>query len=194
MSKTTGAILLAAGYSRRYGSSKLLAKLNSGAEVIEQTYTRLESAVDNILVVTRPEIAASIAHFCRDPLVFEGAENGMGASLAFAASQLPPWKSVLVCLADMPFIRTETYKNISELSQEDNIVVPTYAGKNANPVAFGAKYFKELACLDGDKGAKALLQLHQSAVIEAAMDDIAILQDIDTPDDLQNLQSEAHYT
>ncbi|MFK7864466.1 MAG: NTP transferase domain-containing protein [Pseudohongiellaceae bacterium] len=189
MSGTKGAIILAAGFSKRYGSSKLLAKLDSGVGVFEQTYTRLKPAVDSVLVVTKPEIETAIAKIARNPLVFDEYRQGMGATLAFAASQLPQdWCSVLVCLGDMPFISTESYKKISETNAEDNIVIPNYLGKNANPVAFGRDFFPALTKLAGDTGAKALLETYQSSVIKLDIKDKALLEDIDTPNDLKRLQ------
>lgn len=186
---TKGAILLAAGYSNRFGGIKLLSKLKSGSPVIQQTYQRLCPAVDQVLVVTRPELADVVTNVCPSTLVFDGAHNGMGATLAFAASNMPDWDSVLVCLADMPFISTETYKTIAAASRKSNIVVPTYSEKRANPVAFGRKFFPELMRLGGDTGAKVLLKRYKESVLELPINDRGLLDDIDTQEDLECLQS-----
>lgn len=188
MAKTTGAILLAAGYSNRFGGIKLLSKLKSGSSVIQQTFQRLSPAVDQVLVVTRPELADAVSKVCPNLLVFERAHSGMGATLAYGASNMPDWDSVLVCLADMPFIDTETYHAIAAASLKSNIIVPTYSDKKANPVAFGRKYFPELMRLGGDSGAKDLLQRHKESVIKLPLDDKGLLDDIDTQDDLARLQ------
>ena len=41
MTKPIGAIVLAAGYSKRFGDSKLLAQLHNGKTVVQQTLERI---------------------------------------------------------------------------------------------------------------------------------------------------------
>lgn len=62
------------------------------------------------------------------------------------------------------------------------IAVPTWQGHRGNPVAFSRKYLPELLVLNGDQGARRLLQAFP--VAEIAVDDPGIRMDIDTPADL----------
>src|SRR5690606_11917199 len=116
---TAGALILSAGFSRRFGGVKLRATLPDGSTVLQQTLARLYAATPHITIVTRddllPDVERALAalpmadaqsvrvEICRD------AHLGMGHTLAHGMRQLPDWHGVLICLADMPGIRSETY-------------------------------------------------------------------------------------
>ena len=184
-----GAILLAAGSSSRFGASKLLAELESGTTVFAQTYHRLKLAVSEVLVVTRPEIARQLKVISPELLVFDNAHNGMGATLAFAIRNTSSWDSALICLADMPFISTATYKKIACASDPQSIVMPICEGKKANPVSFGSHFFSELQNLSGDTGGREVLKRHLDSIRNLQITERGVLEDIDTPADLVRLQS-----
>lgn len=183
-----GAIILAAGFSNRFGSSKLLAKLDNGNTVFQQTLLNVSAAIPSVLVVSRPEIAPEIAKYSCDVLIFENADQGMGASLSFAAKQIGNWAGCLVCLGDMPFIEISTYRSIAAQLTKTRIIIPTYQSKAGNPVAFGAEYFNQLRTLDGDSGGKSIISSNPESVLRMAVDDAGILQDIDTEADLARYQ------
>ncbi len=191
MTVKAGALLLAAGFSKRFGSSKLLAELPDGQSVFSHTLTRLRQSFSDVLVITRPELTNRLTTTEAEIAAFDQAKCGMGASLAFgiARVQQMEWCSCLVCLADMPFIKTETYTAIGAAAGSNRIVIPFYQDRPGNPVAFGRVFFDELRHLTGDTGGKAVVNRHAKAVIHLAVKDNAVLADIDTPRELQNLQT-----
>ena len=190
MTQHVGALLLAAGFSKRFGGTKLFAELESGQQVVAQTYQRIRAAVEQVIIVTRPELEAEITALTAAPVVFAESDRGMGATLAFGVNEITKlgWDACLVCLADMPFIQTETYADIAANTASNQITIPTYQGKYGNPVAFGCEFFSDLSALTGDAGGRPVIRRHQSAVLEVPLDDSAILADIDTPQDLAALQ------
>ncbi|MDG1026818.1 MAG: nucleotidyltransferase family protein [Gammaproteobacteria bacterium] len=190
MTKPIGAIVLAAGFSKRFGDSKLLAQLHNGNTVVQQTLERIAEVFPHRIVVTRPELMPQLLPLAPGTsfLAFEHAGQGMGATLAFAAQHIGDWRACLVCLGDMPFIEASTYRLIAEQVEEDSIVIPVLDSKTGNPVAFGSAYFDELVKLEGDTGGRKLTTLHQNAVRELSVDDPGVLQDIDTPEDLARYQ------
>ena len=190
MTKPIGAIVFAAGYSKRFGDSKLLAQLHNGKTVVQQTLERIAEVFPQRLVITRPELIPQLLPLAPGTsfLAFEDAEQGMGATLAFAAQHIGDWRACLVCLGDMPFIETSTYRQIAEQIDEDSIVIPVLDSKMGNPVAFGSAYFDELGRLEGDAGGRKLTTLHRNAVCELSVDDPGVLQDIDTPEELARYQ------
>ena len=117
-------------------------------------------------------------------LGFEHADQGMGATLAFAAQQIGDWDGCVVCLGDMPFIETSTYSLIAELVTVDSIVTPTFDSKMGNPVAFGKNLYTDLEALTGDSGGRRLTSMYPQAVRELRVSDPGILQDIDTLEEL----------
>lgn len=182
-----GAIVLAAGFSSRFGGTKLCARLNSGQTVLQQTVTTVQSIIPQVLLVTRPDIGATITDSSVHIEVFADAGKGMGASLAFGmrqALQHYDWDGCLVCLGDMPFIRPETYLALAEALRPDNIVLPDYGGKTGNPVGFGRIFFTALTGLEGDRGGRDVIRDCSDAAVRITVTDPAISQDIDTPDDL----------
>ncbi len=182
-----GAVLLAAGFSNRFGSVKLCARLQNGHTVLQQTFANIQSVVANITVVTRPDVYPLIVDDCPDARVFADAERGMGATLAFAMQIILEQDNLdgcLVCLADMPFILPLTYQNVCRAMERDKIVVPYYSGRAGNPSGFGATFFETLTELTGDRGGRVVIQQNPNSVIQVPVDDPAVLQDIDTPEDL----------
>lgn len=186
MTKPIGAIVLAAGFSSRFGSSKLLAGLSSGKTVFQQTVERIAEAFPERLVVTRPEMVAALQELAQGTsiLSFEHADQGMGATLAFAAEQIGDWDGCVVCLGDMPFIKTSTYRRVAELVTADSIVTPIFDSRMGNPVAFGKNLYPDLSALTGDGGGRRLTNMYPQAVRELQVSDPGILQDIDTLEEL----------
>ncbi len=186
-----GVIVLAAGFSRRFGAIKLNAPLNNGETVIAQTLSRIRAATDNVIVVTRPELLSLVINNGGDTLttlLCPDSDRGMGHTLAYGIKQIEDWDGCLVCLADMPFIETQTYRTLLSQLRESSILVPEYEGKRGNPVGFGSQWFTELANSSGDTGARELMKREQTHVTRFAVDDSAILKDIDTPEDLVRYQ------
>ena len=192
-----GAILLAAGFSRRFGGSKLLATMPEPASltVFETSLRKLTRALDQIVVVTRPELYEPLSELCdtvrRDHAdinlmlaSFDDAEHGMGASLAFAAQHLGNWRGCLVCLADMPHLASSSIEAIAAQLDSGNIVAPFHDGKRGHPIGFGSEYFAELRKMSGDTGARRLVDKHAERVLAMSLADKGILLDIDTPQDL----------
>lgn len=192
-----GAILLAAGFSRRFGGSKLLASMPEppALTVFETSLRKLTAALDQVVVVTRPELYSSLAPLCdnvrRDHgdlalrlANFDDAEQGMGASLAYAAQTLGDWRGCLVCLADMPHLASSSVAAIAAHLEGDNIVAPFHAGKRGHPIGFGREYFADLRRLSGDTGARRVMEKYTDRVLALSLADNGILLDIDTPQDL----------
>ena len=98
----------------------------------------------------------------------------------------------MVCLGDMPRVSP---KAIDRLIAAFNplegraICVPTWQGKRGNPVLFARRFFPEMLEVSGDVGARALIGEHAEVVCEVAMDDDAVLVDVDTPEMLATVNS-----
>ena len=129
MNPRTGAIVLAAGFSTRFGGIKLCAKLANGKTVFSQTLQNIITAIPNSIIVTRPEVAKllSIKAGTDSSLhLFKCAESGMGSSLSYGIQQIRDWDACLVCLADMPFILPSTYSTLASSLTSERIVIPNY--------------------------------------------------------------------
>ena len=189
MSTGTAALVLAAGFSNRFGSLKLCAQLNNGSTVFAQTLENIRQAVDDVVVVTRPELAEHLIQHCDSLQIFDQAEKGMGATLAYGISLLQDRDACLVCLADMPFISPDSYRAVAGHLSSDTIVLPFYQGQAANPVGFGKRFFAELMALTGDSGGRPVVRGHPDLVQRLDLNDPGLLADIDTPEELERLQN-----
>ena len=181
-------LLLAAGFSRRFGANKLLQPLTPGSCVARQSCLTLRAGVDHALAIIRPdqpELASILKEAGAEVIVFPGAEQGMGATLAHgvrSSSQADAW---VVALADMPWIRPETVHSVTQaLKSGAPIVVPEHDHRRGHPVGFGGDFREELLTLRGDQGAKSILDRQTSRIHHLPCDDPGIHRDIDGPADL----------
>jgi len=187
-------ILLAAGYSKRFGSNKLLQALPAGAPeagtpIGLAAARHLLEALPESIAVVRPR-AQKLGKILRDAgcntVVCKNASEGMGTSLAAgvrAASEADGW---VVALADMPFIRPETVRIVAKALQEGAaIAAPSFHGERGHPVGFARRFLEELSSLRGDDGARQFLKQHPEWVNILEVDDPAVVRDIDKPSDLE---------
>ncbi|MDP2283950.1 MAG: nucleotidyltransferase family protein [Pseudohongiella sp.] len=188
-----GAILLAAGFSVRFGGIKLSARLANGNTLLQQTFINILQSTDNIIVIGRKELLeAGVYDFLpathmRFLYLCDDAKSGMGHSLAHGIKNVPPdWQSAFVCLGDMPMIRAGTLSLMLDAANPQNIVIPTWQAARGHPVGFGRQFFPELLACHGDTGAKQVLQAHKQAIIELETDDPGVVYDIDTPQALRD--------
>jgi len=190
-----GAVILGAGFARRFGADKRLQPLG-GATVAEQTCAVYAAAFDHVRVVIRPEdttLHNKLSACTPDIVTCADAHLGMGHSLATGIRGLS-WQWAFVGLLDMPFVQPQTLRQLIDYSRTQSkpaILRPRYsqAGKDGipygHPIGWHQAYFAELSQCRGDTGARDLLKRHQADIIELAVDDPGILQDIDTPADLE---------
>lgn len=183
-------ILLAAGRGRRFdpgGSrNKLLQQLPGGDPVVVASARRLLACVPRVVAVVPPDdggVHAALRALGCEVTVCPAADTGMGASLAHAIRHSLPSKGWLVALGDMPFVAESTLAALRDAIQAGaGIAVPAHGGLRGNPVGFGVCHGGALLAMQGDQGARRLLQTHP--VVEIPVDDPGILRDIDTPSDL----------
>jgi molybdenum cofactor cytidylyltransferase len=193
---TIGVVVLAAGRATRMGANKLLAEL--GGEPILRHVVRaaLASPARPVVVVTgnqAAEVEAALAGlevtFVHNPAFAEGMSTSLRAGIAALAAR--EVDGALVCLGDMPRVTAGHLAAVMaafDPARGAAIVVPTCARKRGNPVLWGRRFFAEMAALGGDVGARALLERHADQVATVALEDPAILLDVDTPEALAALR------
>ena len=68
-----------------------------------------------------------------------------------------------------------------------SIVLPTFRGKQGNPILWDRRYFAEILSLSGDVGARFLLTKYMEQVAEVEIGEDAVLRDFDTVEELGTL-------
>ena len=188
------AVVLAAGRASRMGSNKLIAELD-GEPIVRRTVRAvLGSRARPVVVVTgheaeavRDALAGLDVRFVHNPDFADGMSTSLRAGIAAAGVV----HAALVCLGDMPRLEPHHLDAVIDAfaaGDPDQIVVPTYDRKRGNPVLWPSCYFTEIAELSGDVGARALIDRHADQVRLLAIDDPAILVDVDTPAALAELR------
>jgi len=179
--------MLAAGSARRFGGDKRLQQLADGDCMLQASVKRVLEAQLPILVCLREYdvVLEAMLNKLQVPwLPCSRSVDGMGATLAQGMEALPAWDGVLIALADMPWINPATFMRVCAAVSAGTICQPVYRGQGGLPVGFGRQFFSELAQLQGDSGARGVVERHSDHVIRVELEDPGILQDIDTPGDL----------
>ncbi len=187
MSEHTRCLILAAGFSRRFGSDKLLHRLPNGQRVIESTIHRYKTVCEHVSVVVRDgnvDLRLLLNDLGVACVINNEAEQGMSRSIVSGVKSTHPELGWLVGLADMPYVKSETLRAILSCAQKKTIVQPSFNGQRGNPVFFGERFRSKLTQLTGDVGARHLIQRVKPSLVELPCDDAGILQDIDTKQDL----------
>ena len=128
-------------------------------------------------------------HFIVNPAY----QEGLSYSLRCGLNALPDAVGgFMVYLADMPFVSSrviETLIEAFECFDGEKICVPVTDHKRGNPILWPVRFRDEMKAIQGDKGARLLLDHHPEAVYEVTVDDPGILIDVDTPTCLARLCS-----
>lgn len=160
----------------------------SGETVGLWAAAKLALVVERLVVVVRAEDQATAAAFesaghavvrCVE------AQLGMAHSLACGVAASRDSAAWMVALADMPLIAPASLAALVACwRQHDRIIVPLCAGQAGHPVIFPARWREALLELQGDRGARPLLDAHDDDVFRFVTADGGVLRDIDVPEDL----------
>lgn len=189
------AIVLAAGQSRRMGSTNKLMETVGGKPMAAYVADAvLASQAHPVIAVighqvdaVRTALAGRDIQFAENPDYAEG----ISGSLKLGLRALPgDVDGVLICLADMPRVTTAQIDRIIaafDPAEGRAICVPTFKGKRGNPVLFARRFFEEMQGVSGDVGARHLIGSAPELVCEVEMADGGVLLDIDTPEALAKI-------
>lgn len=195
---TIAAIVLAAGTSSRFGADKLLHPLVLHGVTLPLAAHSLQPWLETfgqITVVVRQDSQA-LCNAVVDVLgkrsatairwlVCADAAQGMASSLACGVRANRKAGGWLIGLADMPAVPVDAIAGVRKaLLHGAAIAAPTCNGRRGHPVGFAFHYLEELQMLEGDKGARHLLERDKSSVVHINIENGGVLADIDTQADL----------
>ncbi len=193
------ALVLAAGQASRYRAAggaeptKLIADWRGEPLVRWAVMAALASRARPVVVVTghaRDEVRAALAgldvRFTHNPDFAEGLSSSLKAGVA----ALPAVAAgAVVLLGDMPEASSAVVDALMEAfrgAPDALAAVPVAGGRRGNPVLLGRALFAEIARLQGDEGARALLQaLPAGRVVSVEVVGAGVTKDIDGPEDFR---------
>lgn len=183
------AVLLAAGTASRIGDGrhKLLAEFDGVALVRRLAQAACDSDILGLVVVTghrSPEIEAALAGLPAEIAHNPDFATGMASSLiaGFASVAAAQADGLLVMLADMPAVSTADLTALIEAFRAAGggaIVRAVARGVPGNPVILPSVLRNEVMRLEGDVGARHLIDSAGIPVIDVEIGDTARL-DVDT--------------
>jgi molybdenum cofactor cytidylyltransferase len=185
-------ILLAAGGSARLGRPKQLLRFRGQTLFSRALQSGSRISGRQVIVVIGADAPRMRSHVRRHApharVVFNADwQSGMGTSLAAAIKELPRTaRAVMVLLSDQPRVSVRALHRLSRRYGHGGgnvIVASRYRGRCGVPAIFPRRAFRTLAKLDGDLGARALLNSRDSAFRVVPVDLPEAEYDIDTPAD-----------
>ena len=191
------AVVLAAGLSTRMGEPKLLRPVR-GRAILQRVLDALRRTdLDEVVVVLGAE-----SEKVRREVKFEGEKvvlnrafaDGMSTSLKLGLKSVNRLsEAVVVALGDQPFLSPSTVDRMVEayLERRPPIVVPVVGGVRGNPVLFAKSVFPDVMKIEGDVGAKSVVEGYGDRVLELSVQDSGVLFDIDTPADYERALTRA---
>ena len=181
-----GAVILAAGFSRRLpGEDKLLKTYRGRALLAHALETVAGLGLSDAVIVTgdADERIGQLARPWRLRCVRnDEAAAGMGGSIAAGVRALPEGLAgIYVALGDMPEVTGEDYARLAAAHEQrsERICVPVWEGRRGHPVLFGADHRGALAALSGDAGARSVLR-RAGDVVSVRAASAGVLIDLDT--------------
>ncbi|PLX44319.1 MAG: hypothetical protein C0609_06040 [Deltaproteobacteria bacterium] len=189
------ALLLAAGLSRRMGGeSKLIRKFGEAPIVRRAAENLLSGGVDGLFVVTGRGASKIRAALEALPITFvenPNPEAGQASSIVAGVRALPPdAETVLIALGDMPKVSPRTVRLLLTAHgvSKKGLTLPLICGERGHPALLTLpKYREQLLALTGDVGARSIFIEHEDDLLEVEAEDPGILLDIDTEDELNEL-------
>ena len=187
-------VVPAAGRGSRFGGP--LHKLEQPFEGGTVLGTTIRHAIETqlpVIVVTTAALASLVGRqmATRDIVVLSAGEaaRGMGYSIAAGVAERSGAPGWIVMPGDMPLVRPGTVLAVATALELHPVAFAQYRGRRGHPVAFAAELYSELIQLDADDGARRVLARYPAHGEE--VDDPGVLQDVDTPADLDALRASA---
>jgi molybdenum cofactor cytidylyltransferase len=160
--------------------------------------TLLSGGVPEVIVVAGAHVdavkAALPRHEARARVIeHAGWQQGQLSSLLAGLSAIdhPLLEGALVTLVDVPLVKPSTVAAVIGEWRRTRapIVRPAQGERHGHPVMFDAAVFQDLREADPSVGAKAVFAAHRLRIVNVEVNDPGAFQDVDTPEQYEDLRS-----
>lgn len=189
-----GAVVLAAGASRRMGQPKMVLPWGSTTVIEQVTRTLAAAGAQPVVVVTggaREQVEAALdsqpVHLVHNPNFEQGEMlSSLTAGLespSLAAS--PEVAAALVALGDQPAIQVEVARQVISVYWQTGarLVVPSYRNRRGHPWLVDRNLWPALINLPRNRTMRDFLNLHSGDIHYVTVETPTVLKDVDTPED-----------
>lgn len=190
MKGIVGAILLAAGKSRRMGSCKQLLPLDGRPAITRCLDALVAGGATGIVVVVAAaenQVVSAIQDYPVRIVVNPEGEGEMASSVRIGRDALSAAASgVIVALCDYPLVSAATISNLLTAHREapDRIIIPCHRDRRGHPLLFPRAVLDELT---DHLILRDLVRREPARINYHAVQDPGILLDMDTPEDYRRL-------
>lgn len=181
------AIILAAGASRRLGRPKQLLEVGGEPLVGRAARLALEAGCRPVIVVVgaeREAVEAAVGRQEVQTVYNPDWPSGMGSSVRAGLTALPAdVNAALFLLTDQPHLDRGLLERLLAAFRGSGgpLAVSDYGGTLGVPAVFSRRLFAELAQLEGDRGARRVIQRHMEQLVSVPFPEGR--RDIDTEED-----------
>ena len=186
------AIILAAGQSKRMTRENKLVRKIQGIPLIKHSVKNiLASSIDELIIVLgyqKEIIKKLIDKNEKIKFVFnKDFESGMATSIKTGLNHLSEeTESFFICLGDMPMVNKDIFNLLIKSKNNREIIVPTYKNKQGNPILFSKSMKKKIMTIEGDAGAKKVIELNKDKILNIETNDQSITQNFNTLDNFSS--------
>ena len=195
----TGAVILAAGGSSRFGQSKQLLPFRGKTLLRTIINAACEAGCSPVVVVigsNDEKIHPELAHAKVIEVRNANWQRGIGSSIRSGVQALidyaPDVAAILLLVCDQPAVNARVIENLiaTRETTKKEIVASSYADTVGVPALFDRSLFERLLSLGDEAGAKSIILQNLDRVAQFAFPEGAI--DIDTWEDWEKLNGVSH--
>ena len=192
-----GAVILAAGMSKRMGKPKLLLPVNGEPILYYSISLALQQKLNPIVVIAGKymknieKVIVGNEHVTY--LYNPDYESGMASSLKLGIEALSGQvDAVMIFLGDQPFVPNEVaqtlikeYENTKDKGVR--IVRPRYRGELGHPILFDGSLLEHFKHIKGDEGGRSIISKHKKHLEIIDFSEFYWGIDVDTPEDYERV-------
>ena len=196
-------ILLAAGLSLRMNGENKLTKEIKGIPLINYTIKNiLGSSVNEIIIVLGHEkevLENLIENNKKIKLIYNiNYRNGIASSIKTGLKNISKnAEAFFISLGDMPNVNQNIYNKLIKARYNYNkklnrkhkkdIIIPHYEDVKGNPILFSALMKNQIMSIQGDDGAKIIIDSNKNKILNVKINNKSIIEDFDTHENFENL-------
>lgn len=193
------AIIPAAGMSRRMGQPKQLIPIDGQPMLLTILEPLIASNVTITAIVTRTDIANALSLTDSDNMTIvinDDDQSDMIDSIRLALTNIQnqhaptPEDGILIVPADQPGLTPDDINGCIEAFQSDpsKLVIAEHNNRKGHPLIFRAALIPDVHASLCNTGLRNLTRQHADSIRTVICSSIAVIRDIDTPDDLDQLR------
>jgi molybdenum cofactor cytidylyltransferase len=188
--KRIGAVVLAAGQSRRMGQPKLVLPWGQTTVIARVAEVLLEAGLAEVIVVTGgsyTDVETALQHLPVQTIFnpqYTG--NDMLRSLQVGLGKHHEnIQATLVALGDQPQIEVDTVRALAEAYQETGspLIIPSFNNRRGHPWLVSRTIWPNVFALDAPATLRDFLNQHRDQIHYLTVTTPSILKDLDTPAD-----------